>query len=178
MNGSVRIGILNISDRASRGEYADLPGQAVKAILGEWITTPHEFLYEIIPDEQEVIAGHLREMALEKGCSLILTTGGTGPAARDVTTEATLEVGEKEYPGFGEAMRAKSLLKVPTAILSRQTAVSLGSCLIVNLPGSPRAGKECLEVVFPAIPCCIEILGGPRIDTDPQKMECYRPPNS
>jgi molybdopterin adenylyltransferase len=129
----------------------------------------------VIPDEQDVIASTLCDLADHARCCLILTTGGTGPSIRDVTPEATESVCTKILPGFGEAMRAVSLLKVPTAILSRQTAGIRGSCLIVNLPGKPRAIRECLEVVFPAIPYCIDLIGGPFLETNLEVMPVFRP---
>ncbi len=171
----IKIGILNISDRASAGVYADEPGQACLALLREWLTTPFEPDYKIIPDERAVIETELRRMADESGCCLVVTTGGTGPAPRDVTPEATHAVLEKEVPGFGELMRAASLKFVPTAILSRQTAGIRGRTLIVNLPGRPKAIRENLEAVFPAIPYCIDLIGGPRLETDETVMTVFRP---
>ena len=170
-----KIGVLNISDRASAGIYADEPGQACLALLREWLTTPFDTDYKIIPDERAVIEAELRRMADEAGCCLVVTTGGTGPAPRDVTTEATLAVIEKELPGFGELMRATSLRYVPTAILSRQTAGTRGRTLIVNLPGRPKAIRENLEAVFPAIPYCIDLIGGPRLETNESAMKAFRP---
>ena len=169
------IGVLNISDRASAGIYADEPGQACLALLREWLTTPFAADYKIIPDERAVIEAELRRMADEAGCCLVVTTGGTGPAPRDVTTEATRAVIEKELPGFGELMRATSLNYVPTAILSRQTAGTRGRTLIVNLPGRPKAIRENLEAVFPAIPYCIDLIGGPRLETNESVMKAFRP---
>ena len=171
----IRIGVLNISDRAAAGVYADEPGQACLALLREWLTTPFESDYKVIPDEQGVIEGELRRMADEAGCCLVVTTGGTGPAPRDVTPEATHAVIEKELPGFGELMRATSLRYVPTAILSRQTAGVRGHTLIVNLPGRPKAIRENLEAVFPAIPYCIDLIGGPRLETNDEVMKAFRP---
>ena len=171
----IRLGILNISDRASAGIYADEPGQACLALLREWLTTPFEPDYKIIPDERPIIEAELRRMADESHCALIVTTGGTGPAPRDVTTEATLAVIEKELPGFGELMRATSLRYVPTAILSRQTAGTRGHTLIVNLPGRPKAIRENLEAVFPAIPYCVDLIGGPRLETNDAVMKSFRP---
>lgn len=172
---TAKIGVLNISDRASAGIYADEPGQACLALLREWLKTPFEADYKVIPDEQAVIEAELRRMADESGCCLVVTTGGTGPALRDVTTEATLAVIEKELPGFGELMRATSLKYVPTAILSRQTAGTRGKTLIVNLPGRPKAIKENLEAVFPAIPYCIDLIGGARLETNEAVMKAFRP---
>lgn len=175
MTGKVVIGVLNISDRASAGVYDDAPGQACLALLREWLTTPFEPDYRVIPDEVDVIAGELKRQADETGCCLIVTTGGTGPAPRDVTPEATRSVIERELPGFGELMRATSLRYVPTAILSRQLAGTRGSCLIVNLPGKPKSIRENLEAVFPAIPYCIDLIGGPRLETDARVMKAFRP---
>ena len=171
----VRIGILNISDRASAGIYSDEPGQACLALLREWLTTAFEADYKIIPDERAVIEAELRRMADSNPCCLVVTTGGTGPAPRDVTPEATVAVCEKLLPGFGELMRATSLRYVPTAILSRQTAGVRGRTLIVNLPGRPKAIRENLEAVFPAIPYCIDLIGGPRLETNESVMKAFRP---
>jgi molybdopterin adenylyltransferase len=169
------IGVLNISDRASAGVYEDTPGKACVTLLREWLWTNFEVDYRVIPDEQAVIEAELRRMADESGCCLIVTTGGTGPALRDVTPEATTAVCEKMMPGFGELMRAKSLTFVPTAILSRQTAGIRGRTLIVNLPGRPKAIRENLEAVFPAIPYCIDLIGGPRLETNESAMKIFRP---
>jgi len=166
---------VTVSDRASRGEYEDKSGKAIIDYLKEVIVTPFEVEYRVIPDERELIEKTLIELADEKGCSLILTTGGTGPAPRDVTPEATEAVCEKMLPGFGELMRQVSLKQVPTAILSRQTAGIRGSCLIINLPGKPQAVKVCLDAVMPAVPYCIDLIGGAYIDTDPNKVKAFRP---
>jgi molybdopterin adenylyltransferase len=171
----IRIGVLNISDRASAGVYADEPGQACVALLREWLATPFEVDYAIIPDEQPRIEAELRRLADVAGCGLVITTGGTGPAPRDVTPEATRAVLEKELPGFGELMRATSLHYVPTAILSRQTAGIRGRTLIVNLPGRPKAIRENLAAVFPAIPYCLDLIGGPRLETHEAAMKAFRP---
>lgn len=171
----IRIGVLNISDRASAGVYSDEPGQACLSILREWLKTPFETDYKVIPDDQTVIESELRRLADECGCCLVVTTGGTGPSPRDVTPEATIAVCEKQLPGFGELMRATSLRFVPTAILSRQVAGIRGRTLIVNLPGRPKAIRENLEAVFPAIPYCIDLIGGPRLETDESVMKCFRP---
>ena len=170
-----RIGVLNVSDRASAGIYSDEPGQACVALLREWLSTPFEVDYRVVPDELEVIAGELVRQSDEAGCCLIVTTGGTGPAPRDVTPEATLRVVQREMPGFGELMRATSLKYVPTAILSRQTAGIRGRTLIVNLPGRPKSIRENLEAVFPAIPYCIDLIGGPRLETNEPAMKAFRP---
>jgi molybdopterin adenylyltransferase len=172
---TVVIGVLNISDRASAGIYADEPGQACIALLREWLATPFEVDYRVVPDEIEVIAAELIRQADDAGCCLIVTTGGTGPAPRDVTPEATLRVVQREMPGFGELMRATSLKYVATAILSRQTAGIRGRTLIVNLPGRPKSIRENLEAVFPAIPYCIDLIGGPRLETNETVIKAFRP---
>ncbi len=169
------IGVVTVSDRASRGEYEDISGKAIIEYLKEVIKTPFEIEYRVIPDERDLIEKTLKELADKVGCSLILTTGGTGPAPRDVTPEATEAVCEKMLPGFGELMRQVSLKQVPTAILSRQTAGIRGSCLIVNLPGKPQSIKVCLDAVFPAIPYCIDLIGGAYIDTYEDKVKAFRP---
>ena len=169
------IGILNISDRASAGVYEDLPGQACVTLLREWLKTPFELDYKVIPDDQVTIEQELKRMADVVRCALIVTTGGTGPAARDVTPEATMAVCDKLLPGFGELMRSTSLQYVATAILSRQTAGTRGSTLIVNLPGKPKSIKENLEAVFPAIPYCIDLIGGPYLETNDSVMRAFRP---
>jgi molybdopterin adenylyltransferase len=170
-----KIGILNISDRASAGVYSDEPGQACVALLREWLTTAFDLDYKVIPDEQAFISAELIRMADVSGCALIVTTGGTGPAPRDVTPEATRAVIEKELPGFGELMRATSLKYVPTAILSRQLAGTRGRTLIVNLPGRPKAIRENLEAVFPAIPYCLDLIGAARLETNVEVMKSFRP---
>ncbi len=172
---ALKIGVINVSDRASAGVYEDTPGQAAVALLREWIATPFEVDYRIVPDDRAVIEAELRRMADEAGCCLVITTGGTGPAPRDVTPDATVAVCPKLLPGFGELMRAASLKHVPTAILSRQTAGLRGSTLIVNLPGRPKAIRENLEAVFPAIPYCVELAGGPCLETNPAVMPAFRP---
>jgi len=171
----MKLGVINVSDRASAGFYEDIPGKAAVALLEEWLTTPFETAYAIIPDEQDQIEEQLRQFADKEGCSLILTTGGTGPAIRDVTPEATEAVCQKILPGFGELMRTASLQFVPTAILSRQTAGIRNASLIVNLPGKPKAIRECLEAVFPAIPYCIDLIDGPFIEVDSDKIKVFRP---
>lgn len=175
MSVPARIGILTISDRASRGEYEDRGGPAIREYLKEVLASAWEPVARIVPDEQKQIEAALVQAADFDHCSLIVTTGGTGPAARDVTPEATLAVSEKEMPGFGELMRAVSLQAVPTAILSRQIAVIRGSSLIVNLPGQPKAIRECLDAVFPAIPYCIDLIGGPYLETNEDRLVAFRP---
>ncbi len=175
MSGEIRIGILNISDRASRGEYEDLPGRAARELLDRYLQTPWHLEYAVIPDEQDEIEIKLIEFSDQLGCCLILTTGGTGPAPRDLTPEATEAVCDKLLPGFGELMRTTSLKVVPTAILSRQTAGFRGSTLIINLPGKPSAIGECLEAVFPAVPYCVDLIGGPRLETHPSVIQAFRP---
>jgi len=172
---SAKIGIVTVSDRASRGEYEDRGGPAIADYLNEILTSPWEAVARVISDDQTVIEQALRELCDTEGCCLVITTGGTGPASRDVTPEATEAVGEKAMPGFGELMRQVSLRAVPTAILSRQTAVIRGGALIVNLPGQPKAIRECLDAVFPAIPYCIDLIGGPFVTTDETKVAAFRP---
>lgn len=171
----VRIGILTVSDRASRGEYEDKGGPAINAWLGRVLTSPWQAVARVIPDEQEIIEQTLIELCDQEGCSLIVTTGGTGPALRDVTPEATEAVCAKMLPGFGELMRTASLKFVPTAILSRQTAGIRGKCLIVNLPGKPSAIDDCLNAVFPAIPYCIDLVEGAYLESDPAQCKAFRP---
>ena len=171
----LKIGVINVSDRASAGEYEDLPGKAVLSLLNGYLKSEWEKEYAIIPDEQHLIEKKMIEFADDQGCCLIITTGGTGPALRDVTPEATESVSEKMMPGFGELMRTTSLQYVPTAILSRQTAGIRGKCLIVNLPGKPKAIGECLEVIFPAIPYCIDLIGGPYMECNAGVIKVFRP---
>jgi molybdopterin adenylyltransferase len=175
MTDAARIGIVTISDRASRGEYEDRGGPAIRAYLDEVLSTPFEAAPRVIPDEQPVVEATLRELCDEVGCCLVITTGSTGPARRDIVPEATEAVCVKQLPGFGELMRRVSLEKVPTAILSRQTAGIRGQTLIVNLPGQPKAIRECLDAVFAAIPYCIDLLEGPRLETRPERLVAYRP---
>ena len=172
---TARIGIVTVSDRASRGEYADLGGPAIQSYLDSILTCTFEPVARVIPDDRPVIEQTLKELCERDCCCLVITTGGTGPALRDVTPEATEAVCQKMMPGFGELMRKVSLEKVPTAILSRQTAGICGKALIVNLPGQPRAIQECLDAVFPAIPYCIDLLEGPFLTTDDSKVIAFRP---
>lgn len=175
MTTAARIGILVSSDRASRGEYEDKGGPAIEAYLREVLTSPWEPLYRLVPDDREALAATMRKLADKEGASLILTTGGTGPAPRDVTPEATRDVCERLLDGFGEEMRRASLREVPTAILSRQIAGTRGACLIVNLPGKPSAIRTCLDAVFAAIPYGIDLIGGARLETDPARIVAFRP---
>ncbi len=170
-----RIGILTVSDRAYRGEYEDRGGPAIGEYLERALTSDWEARAQVVPDERDEVIRVLLQMVKEESCCLVITTGGTGPAERDITPEATEAVCEKMMPGFGELMRQVSLTKVPTAILSRQTAGICESSLLVNLPGQPKAIAECLDAVFPAIPYCIDLLGGPYLTTDPQRVEAFRP---
>lgn len=172
---TARIGIVTVSDRASRGEYEDLGGPAIRSYLDSILTCEFEPIARVIPDEQSAIEQTLKDLCEREGCCLVVTTGGTGPALRDVTPEATEAVCQKMMPGFGELMRKVSLEKVPTAILSRQTAGICAKALIVNLPGQPKAIAECLDAVFPAIPYCIDLLEGPFLTTDEDKIKAFRP---
>lgn len=170
-----RIGILTVSDRASHGEYADKSGPAIHAWFARVLTSPWQAAARVIPDERAEIEAVLCELADIEHCCLIVTTGGTGPALRDVTPEATETVCSKMMPGFGELMRTASLKFVPTAILSRQTAGIRGNSLIVNLPGKPSAIDDCLNAVFPAIPYCIDLIGGAYLEADAQQCAAFRP---
>jgi len=172
---SVPIGILTVSDRASAGIYDDCSGPAIRKTLTEILTTEWSPCARLVSDEQPLIERALVELADDARCALIVTTGGTGPALRDVTPEATEAVCGKMLPGFGEQIRAISLQHVPTAILSRQTAGIRGTSLIVNLPGKPAAIRECLLAVFAAVPYCIDLIGGPRLDTDSRLVAAFRP---
>lgn len=173
MHEPARIGLVSISDRASSGVYADQGLPALRDWLGAALHNPLEFEARLIPDEQAVIEATLIELAAR--CCLVLTTGGTGPAPRDVTPEATLAVADKVLPGFGEQMRAVSLKYVPTAILSRQVGVTRGTCLILNLPGQPKAIKETLDGVFAAVPYCVDLIGGPYLETREEMIRAFRP---
>lgn len=174
----IKIGVINVSDRASQGIYEDIPGKAVVDLLHEYLISEFEVVYQVIPDEQKQLENAMTHMAdIEKTC-LIITTGGTGPSLRDVTPEATEAICEKMLPGFGELMRSVSLAFVPTAILSRQTAGIRGNTLIVNLPGKPKAIRQCLEAVFPAIPYCIDLIDGPYLVCNEANMKAFRPPSN
>ena len=183
----VIIGLVSISDRASRGVYKDEGLPALEEWLGKAILNSRRVIERLIPDEQNVISRTLEDLCDREGCHLVLTTGGTGPAPRDVTPEATLAVADREMPGFGEQMRQISLHFVPTAILSRQVGVIRGKTLIVNLPGQPKsiretleglrdaAGKQVVQGIFAAIPYCIDLIGGPYIETDESVCKAFRP---
>jgi len=170
-----KIGFITVSDRASRGEYEDLGGPAMAAWFERVLTSRWEAVKRVIPDEQDRIEATLKELADVEHCCLIVTTGGTGPAFRDVTPEATETVCEKMMPGFGEMMRQESLKFVPTAILSRQTAGIRGHSLIINLPGKPSAIDDCLNAVFPAVPYCIDLIDGFYLETDSEQCKVFRP---
>lgn len=184
---ALRIGIVSISDRASEGVYEDKGLPALQAWLGSALINPIEYEARLIPDERVLIAQTLRELVDEKACDLVLTTGGTGPALRDVTPEATLDVADKEMPGFGEQMRQISLRFVPTAILSRQVAVIRGKALIINLPGQPKSiaetlgglkdteGKQVVDGIFAAVPYCIDLIGGPYMEAREEVVKAFRP---
>ncbi len=174
---SVTFGVVTASDRASAGDYEDISGLAIADFLYEAISNPFVIKRKIIPDEQETIEATLIELA-DVGCSVIITTGGTGPAPRDVTPDATEAVCDRMLPGFGEQMRAISLRHVPTAVLSRQTAGTLGSCLILNLPGSPRSIREIIDEIWPAVPYCVDLIGGPYIETTEGTWSAWRPPHA
>ena len=171
----IRIGVVTVSDRASRGAYEDLSGPAIVAWLEQVLATPWQAVVRLVPDEQPQIEDVLRELCDREGCCLVVTTGGTGPALRDVTPEATLAISDRELPGFGEQMRAVSLKYVPTAILSRQVGVIRGKSLVLNLPGQPKAIKETLDGMFSAVPYCIDLIGGPYLETRPGTVAAFRP---
>ena len=173
-SGGALVGIVTVSDRASRGDYEDRGGPAIRAYLERVLTSDWAAVGEIVADEQPAIERAIRSLA-SQGCCVILTTGGTGPALRDVTPEATEAVCTKMLPGFGEAMRTASLRAVPTAILSRQTAGICEEALVVNLPGQPKTIAECLDAVLAAVPYCIDLIGGPYLDTDPAHIRSFRP---
>ena len=170
-----KIGIVTVSDRASRGEYEDLGGPAIRdwlqnALVNEWQAVPR-----VVSDDQPLLESTLKELCDDEQCCLVVTTGGTGPAPRDITPEATMAVCERVLDGFGELMRSVSLKYVPTAILSRQMAGTRGGSLIINLPGKPKSIGECLEAVFPAVPYCIDLMEGPYLETDETVIKAFRP---
>ena len=171
----INIGIVTTSDRASEGIYEDESGKAIQETMKEYLKNPIEFHYRCIPDEQHTIEEVLLDLSRDKKCELVVTTGGTGPAPRDVTVDATIAVCDKLLPGFGEQMRAVSLKYVPTAILSRQTAGVCCNTLIINLPGKPRSIRECLDAVFPAVPYCVDLIGGKYMITDEKVIQAFRP---
>ncbi len=171
----IKIGVITASDRASAGIYEDISGVAIAETMKAYLTSAHEIVYRCIPDVQDVIEDTMIELCDEEGCCLVVTTGGTGPALRDVTPEATEAVCEKMMPGFGELMRSVSLQYVPTAILSRQTAGIRGKSLIINLPGKPKSIRECLDAVFPAVPYCIDLIGGAYLECDETVIKPFRP---
>jgi molybdopterin adenylyltransferase len=187
MEETLKIGLVSVSDRASRGVYKDEGIPALEQWFRQALTSPWSMVTRLIPDEQPVIQATLEELVDREGCHLVLTTGGTGPALRDITPEATLAVGDKLMPGFGEQMRQISLHYVPTAILSRQVAVIRGRALIINLPGQPKSIRETLEGVkdsegkalvhgiFAAVPYCIDLIGGPYIETNAAVVQAFRP---
>jgi molybdopterin adenylyltransferase len=184
---TIKIGLVSISDRASAGTYQDLGLPHLEDWLNKALTTPWQALTRLIPDEKSEIEFTLKQLVDEESCSLILTTGGTGPAIRDVTPEATLAIGDREMPGFGEQMRQISLNFVPTAILSRQVAVIRKQCLIINLPGQPKAiaqtleglkdeaGKQTVHGIFAAVPYCLDLIGAPYIETNAEIVQAFRP---
>jgi len=175
MSEAVRIGIVTVSDRASRGEYQDQGGPAIAEWLKLALATPWQPVIRLVPDEQAEIARVLRELCDGERCCLVITTGGTGPAPRDVTPEATLAIADKVLEGFGEQMRAVSLKYVPTAILSRQVGVVRGKALVINLPGQPKAIKETLDGIFAAVPYCIDLIGGSYLETREEVIKAFRP---
>lgn len=171
----VRIGVVTVSDRAFGKIYEDRSGPGAEGCLREFLKTEFDYLYRLVPDDWAEISASLCELADIERCCLIVTTGGTGPATRDLTVDVTEAVCDKMMPGFGELMRQVSLLKVPTAILSRQEAGIRNRTLIINLPGSPKAIRECLLAVFPAVPYCIDLLDGPFLETDERVVTAFRP---
>lgn len=171
----VKIGVLTVSDRASAGIYEDISGEAIKNTLKEYLKNEIDFVYEVIPDEIDLISNCLIDLSDTHECSLIVTTGGTGPALRDVTPEATEKICTKMLPGFGELMRQVSLQYVPTAILSRQTAGIRNKSLIINLPGSPKSIKQCLDAIFSAVPYCIDLIGGSYFECNDDIIKAFRP---
>ena len=171
----IKIGIVTASDRASAGVYEDLSGQAIIDTLNEYLSSKWEQVYRVIPDDQDVVESTLIELADKEQCCLIVTTGGTGPAPRDLVPEATESVCNKMMPGFGELMRQVSLQYVPTAILSRQTAGIRNKTLIINLPGKPKSIRECLDAVFPAVPYCVDLIEGPFLEVNEAVIKAFRP---
>ena len=171
----VKIGIVTVSDRASQGVYEDRGGPAISEWLDNALSSPWQAVYRVVPDEWDILENTLQSLCREEDCHLVVTTGGTGPAARDITPDVTEKMCDKMMPGFGELMRQESLKVVPTAILSRQTAGICGNSLIINLPGKPSAIADCLNAVFPAVPYCIDLLEGPFIETNESVIKAFRP---
>jgi molybdopterin adenylyltransferase len=171
----IKIGVITASDRASAGIYEDISGVAIQESMRDYLVSEHEIVYRCIPDDQDTIEETMMELCDKEKCCLVVTTGGTGPARRDVTPEATENVCDKMMPGFGELMRSVSLQYVPTAILSRQTAGIRGSSLIINLPGKPKSIRECLDAVFPAVPYCIDLIGGAYLECNEEVIKVFRP---
>ena len=171
----VRIGVLTVSDRASAGVYEDLSGPAIQKYMARVLSVPFRFDVRLVADERALIEAELRTLCDDMRCDLVVTTGGTGPAPRDVTPEATAAVCDKVLDGFGESMRAASLAFVPTAILSRQVAGTRGSSLIINCPGKPKAIGECLDAVMSAVPYCIDLIGGRRLEFNESECRAFRP---
>lgn len=172
----VRLGIVTVSDRASRGEYKDEGGPAILAFFQDAIQSPWTAVYRCVPDERDAVEAALIDLADKEHCSVVVTTGGTGPAQRDITPEATEAVCGRMMPGFGEQMRAISLKYVPTAILSRQVGGLRGQCLIFNLPGRPKSIRETIDEVWKAVPYCVDLMGGPYMDMDASVCDAFRPP--
>ncbi len=172
---TINIGVITASDRASKGIYEDLSGVAIQDTMKDYLKSEFKIVYRCIPDEQSVLEETMIELCDVEQCCLVVTTGGTGPALRDVTPEATQNVCEKMMPGFGELMRQVSLQYVPTAILSRQTAGIRGKSLIINLPGKPKSIRECLDAVFPAVPYCIDLINGPYLECNEEVIKPFRP---
>ena len=170
-----KIGIVTVSDRASQGVYEDRGGPAISEWLDNALSSPWQAVSRVVPDDWDILENTLQSLCREEGCQLVVTTGGTGPAARDITPDVTEKMCEKMMPGFGELMRQESLKVVPTAILSRQTAGICGNSLIINLPGKPSAIADCLNAVFPAVPYCIDLLEGPYIETNESVIKTFRP---
>ena len=175
MEPAIRIGILTVSDRAFKGLYEDLSGPEAVSALNDYLASPWEAVRRTVPDEQAEVEDALKELCDKEKCCLVLTTGGTGPAKRDLTPDATEAVCSRILDGFGEQMRSVSLQYAPTAILSRQIAGIRGQALIINLPGKPKAIRECLAAVFPAVPDCIDLLEGPRVETNKDVIAAFRP---
>jgi molybdopterin adenylyltransferase len=172
---AARIGVVTASDRASAGLYEDESGPAIEAYLTRILLTPFTVHRRIVPDGFESVRDTLISLIDDEGCDLVLTTGGTGPSARDLTPEATMAAAPRLYPGFGELMRQQSLREVPTAILSRQVAAQRGSCLVINLPGKPASIATCLDAIFAAVPYCLDLIGAARLETDPAFIAAFRP---